>query len=462
MATTPGSVELAGLLGRWTTGAGPLSTDLADALAGLIDAGLLPAGGALPPQRVLASSVGVARGTVTAAYEELGARGYVISRRGSGTRVCSRPTGLRDPGEGRLFSFTAERDQVIDLSTGALPASQAARAIMGEGLLADYLDTDGYFPAGLPVLRQQIAAQFTADGLPTTPQEILVTAGAQQATWLVIRALTSPGDLVLVEEPTYRGALEVLRVHGTQVRGIPMLAGGVSVEQVRAAGRAKPSLLYCQTGLHNPTGRRMGAGHRRELGQALTAAGLLAVEDRCSADLQLAGPSVAPALASVTDPDLVITIGTMSKLFWGGLRVGWIRASADRIRGLTEILKTVQLSLSVRDQLMAAALIRDTDRARAERRSMLVRHLRATESVVASYFPSWTWGRIDGGSGLWVDTHEDATLLAQRAERSGVKLAPGPAFSAHGGQRTMLRLPVWQEETTLSRGLDLLEVSGAL
>lgn len=456
MAITVGADELASMLGRWTSGTAPLPSDLASALADLVDAGLLPAGGSLPAQRVLAGAIGVSRGTVTAAYEELAARGYVVSRRGSGTRVRSVPVPLRDPGEGRLFSFTSHRRHVIDLSTGALPASAVARQALGEGALGDYLDTDGYFPAGLPVLRQQIAAQLTNDGLRTSPQEILVTAGAQQATWLVIRALTAPGDLVLVEEPTYRGALEALRVHGTQLRGIPLVEGGIAVDQVRAALRAKPALLYCQTGLHNPTGRRMPSATRRELGEALTSSGLLAVEDRCSADLQLSGPAVSPALASVAAPDLVITIGTMSKLFWGGLRVGWVRASADRIRGLTEVLKTVQLSLSVRDQLLAADLIRLTDQARAERRAMLARHLAVTEELVGTFFPAWEWGRIDGGSGLWLDTHDDATVLAQRGERAGVKLAPGPAFSAYGSQRTMIRLPVWQEEQTLTRGLELL------
>lgn len=461
MAITVGADELASMLGRWTSGTAPLPDDLTAALAALVDAGLLPAGGSLPPQRVLAKAIGVSRGTVTAAYEGLAARGYVVSRRGSGTRVRSVAVPLRDPGEGRLFSFTAQRGNAVDLSTGALPASPVARELLGDAVLDDYLDTDGYFPAGLPVLRQQIAAQFTSDGLATSPQEILVTAGAQQATWLVIRALTAPGDLVLVEEPTYRGALEALRVHGTRLRGIPMADGGIAVDQVRAALKAKPSLLYCQTGLHNPTGRRMPSARRRELGAVLSEAGLIAVEDRCSADLQLSGAPVARALASVADPETVITIGTMSKLFWGGLRVGWIRATADRIRGLTELLKTVQLSLSVRDQLVAADLIRLTDQARSERRAMLGRHLKVTEALVRSHFPAWTWGRIDGGSGLWLDTHNDATLLAQRGERVGVKLAPGPAFSAYGSQRTMIRLPVWQEEQTLARGLELLAAGRA-
>lgn len=456
MATTVDADELAGMLGYWSTGSGPLAHDLAAALITLMDAGLLPAGCTLPAQRALAGTIGVARGTVTTAYDELAARGYVVSRRGSGTQVRSVHVPLRNSGQGRLFSFTAQQADVVDLSTGALPASHVASTALTDPTLRDYLTTDGYFPAGLPVLRQRIAAQLTADGLPTSPQEVLVTAGAQQATWLVFRALTASGDLVLVEEPTYRGALEALRVQGVNLRGIPLTHGGIAVDHVRAATHSAPTLLYCQTGLHNPTGRRMAAAARRELAQVISGAGLLTVEDRCSADLQLTGPAVAPALAAHADPTLVITIGSMSKLFWGGLRVGWIRADSARIRGLTEVLKTVQLSLSVRDQLLAAALIEHTSRARAERRQMLRQHLDGAEAQLHAAFPEWTWEPIDGGSGLWVDTGTDAAALAHRAERVGVKLVPGPAFSVYGGQRTRLRLPVWHEPRTLARGLELL------
>jgi DNA-binding transcriptional MocR family regulator len=99
---------------------------------------------------------------------------------------------------------------VIDLSTGALPASQVATEVIGTGLGnlgQPYLLTDGYFPGGLPILRQAIADQLTVDGIPTKAAEILVTCGAQQATWLTVASLVDSGDLILVEEPTYRGAL---------------------------------------------------------------------------------------------------------------------------------------------------------------------------------------------------------------------------------------------------------------
>lgn len=151
-----GADELSNLLGRWTSGAASLVDDLVSALVDLVDAGLLPAGMQLPPQRVLASALGVSRGTVTSAYAALEGRGYLLAVRGSGSRVRSDRTQLHARSGGRLFSFTAIDGDLIDLSTGALPGSRIALEAMagsGAGTLDPYLATDGYFPSGLPVLR---------------------------------------------------------------------------------------------------------------------------------------------------------------------------------------------------------------------------------------------------------------------------------------------------------------------
>ncbi len=454
-----GADELSNLLGRWTTGKAGLVDDLVDGLVGLIDAGLLPAGVQLPPQRVLAAAIGVSRGTVTAAYAALEGRGYLLAVRGSGSRVRSDRSQLHTRSGGRLFSFTAAPADLIDLSTGALPGSRIALAAMagsGAGTLDPYLTTDGYFPSGLPVLRQAIAEQLTRDGLPTVPQQVLVTAGAQQATWLAISSLVGAGDLVLFEEPTYRGALEVAREANAQLRGIPMDGGGLVPEQVRAALKARPSLLYCQTGIHNPTGRTMGAAARRELAGIINEHGLVTIEDRCSADLTLHGPEVAPGLAPLVEEELMLSIGTASKLFWGGIRVGWIRASETRVVALTELLKAMQLGCSVVDQLIGAELIRCTADARRERREMLAASLVSAEEQLHEVYPDWRWDPIDGGSGLWVDTGTDALALVEHGKRRGVKLIAGPSFSAHGGQRTRIRLPVWHEVAQLREGLERL------
>ncbi|MGA4506944.1 PLP-dependent aminotransferase family protein [Propionibacteriaceae bacterium G1746] len=459
MATTRmDSAVLSRLLQSWTDEASALPEALAAAMIGLVDDGLVPPGITLPPQRELAAVLGVSRGTVAAAYVALGERGYLIAQQGSGTRVRSGRVASKHVGEGRFFSFTNAPAEVIDLSTGALPASAVARRVLASGPppdLAHYLSTDGYFPAGLPVLRQAIAEQLTRDGLPTVPQQVLVTAGGQQATSLAVRHLISSGDLALVEDPTFRGAIEALRAFGAHVEAVPLRRGVMDVELLRRAATRRPAMIYCQTGVHNPVGSTAAMPARRELAAVLNVIGAPVVEDCCSYDLTRRG-GPARTLVGLVDPELLISMGTLSKLFWGGLRVGWMRAAESRVRAVVELRKAADLATSVVDQLYGVAMLRHVDDARAERRGQLGRQLAATEQVVRRFFPGWTWSSPAGGTGLWIDTHADAQALAERAKRVGVKLVAGPSFSAHEGQRTMLRLPVWHEPEQLAQALGRL------
>lgn len=459
MAATIEAHELSNLLGPWTTGTGTLTEDLEQSLAELIDAGLVPAGATLPPQRRFARAIGVSRGTVVTTYAALEGRGYLLTRPGSGSIVRSERSRLHTQPSGRLFSFTAAPSGVLDLSSGALPASSVARAQLNLGDsvdLAPYLDTDGYFPCGVPLLRQAIADQLCRDGLPTTAQQVLVTAGAQQATWVAFNALVDDTSLVLVEEPSYRGALEACRSRGVQLRSVPLTNGGIDPELVRAATKSSPALLYCQAGIHNPTGQAMGGATLRRLAEVINETGLLTVDDRCYSELILRGPAVPPSLATMVDPELILTIGSTSKLFWGGLRIGWIRATESRITALAEVVKAVQLGCSVAEQLLAARLIPHTAEARQERRAMLTHALDRAEVLVRAAFPDWTWRSVDGGSGLWVDTGVEATALAEHARRAGIWMVAGPTFSANDGQQTMIRVPIWHEPSVLEAGLERL------
>ncbi|MFI5612922.1 PLP-dependent aminotransferase family protein [Amycolatopsis sp. NPDC051903] len=440
------AAELARLLGAWR-GCGPtLPAALATTLAELVDSAVLPEAAVLPAQRQLARALGVARGTVATAYEQLAAGGRLTAAAGSGSRVRRRQPGGPGVAGGRLVSFTGAEPAPADLSSGALPGAGLtadALAALGPADLEPYLGTDGYFPAGVPRLRATIARLLTDDGVPTTPDQVLVTAGAQQAVWLVANTLVTPADLVVVEEPSYRGALEAFAGAGTRLRGIRWTADGIDRGHLRAALRHSPALLYCQPSVHNPTGERMPAAARAELGRLVTAAGLRTVEDRSSADLVFRGPVPAPGLAAHVPPELLVSIGTASKLFWGGLRIGWLRADAQTITRLTEARKAIDLGCSVVDQLLAAGLLRKIADARAARRALLTDRLESTVDVLGRLFPRWRWTRPAGGTGLWADTGEDAVRLAQRALAAGVKLAPGPAFSAYDGFRSHLRLPLW-------------------
>lgn len=455
------AAELSRMLGGWSEPGALLPEALAGAVIGLIHAGFVPPGSALPAQRDCAAALGVSRGTIVSAWATLEARGYLVSTRGSGSRVRSGSAGATALVDGRLFSFTRTQADVIDLSTGALPASPVVRealASLREDEALPYLDTDGYFPAGLPVLRRAIAEHLSRDGLPTEPEEVLVTAGSQQATFLSLRSLVQAGDLTLVEDPSYRGALEVLRTLGARIEGVRTTHEGLDLGLVERALARRPVALHCQTSIHNPTGQTMSSRARSDLADLIARYGVVTVEDCCSYDLTLDGPP-AQTLARLVDPELLISVGTFSKLFWGGIRVGWIRSSQTHIRRLLELRKVEDLATSVIDQLLGIRLLRRAEEARRQRREMLAAHLASTEEAVRARFPDWAWHRIKGGSGLWVDTGRDALALAETARRSGVKLAPGPRFSAYDGHRSMLRLPLWHEPDLLARALDT--VAGA-
>lgn len=457
-STRMGTAQFTRLLGDWSGFDQRLTDSLADAVMDLVDAGLIPPGAELPPQRDLSAALGVSRGTVTMAAHILEARGYLEARQGSGSRVRFGAEHASRVGQGRFVSFTDTPPDVIDLSSGALPASQVAREVLATPIdaeLAAYFDTDGYFPAGLPMLRRAIADRLCADGIGTHPSEILVTAGGQQSLGLGIRQATQPGDLVLVEEPTYRGALESLQSQGTRVEGVPMVRGGIDVELVSRAVRRKPVALYCQTTIHNPTGQSMETTDRQALAEVVNSAGLTTIEDCSSWEITLTGSPV-PSLARFVDPELLITVGTLSKLFWGGLRVGWIRASEARIRSLLEMRKSLDLATSVPSQLWGARLLARADEAREQRRVMLAERLLAAEDLVRHYSPDWTWEPIKGGSGLWIDTHSDALTIVEVARRARVKLVAGPSFSAYGGLRNMIRLPVWHQPELLGCALESL------
>nr|WP_168720658.1 PLP-dependent aminotransferase family protein [Streptomyces sp. SAT1]ANO42483.1 hypothetical protein A8713_035080 [Streptomyces sp. SAT1] len=442
--------RVARLLGAWRTGA-PAAAALRDALAELIDGGHLPSGRRMPGQRDLAGALGVARGTVARVYADLTADGRLAARHGSGTYVRGARGGGR-PGEGRLASFDDGRP-VTDLSSGALPGSELVAEVMPEvgRLLRRHLPDSGYHPAGLPELRQALAADFTGRGLPTGPDEIVITAGSQQAVWLIATALTGPGTRTLVEDPSYRGALEAFAGAGGRVQGVRFTPAGTDLGLLDGAAAAAggAGLLYAQTALHNPTGVHTPAPHRRELAAIAARHGLLVVDDQSQADLAWHRSEPLPGLDRLADPARLLTVGTLSKLFWGGIRVGWVRGPREIVGRLVEVRRAVDLGSPVADQLAALLLLPRAAAQRAERRAFLLRQYADTEQVLRDVLPGWRWWPPAGGSGLWIDTGEDAVALSGRALEHGLRLTPGPAFSPHHSHRGHVRLPVWHPHSTL-------------
>jgi DNA-binding transcriptional MocR family regulator len=433
-------IELGERLGRWSSGRGPLPVLLAARLRRLIDEGELAPGESLPPDRVLASALAVGRSTVVAAYDLLRDDGRVVRRRGSGTLVAgTRPARVLQTTNAPIFLHLLEPpDGVIPLACAApdRPPPELADAYARVvPVLARTTGDIGYYPAGHPVLRGAIADRYTSRGIRTSPGRILVTTGAQQALSLLGLALLAPGDQVLVEGPTYPGALEAFREQAALPRALPAGLGGLRT----AARDHQAALAYVISTFHNPTGSVLPAVERRALVKAAAASGVPLIDDEVLSDLAFPGVQAPPPLAAYSDS--VISIGSFSKSIWGGLRIGWVRAPEPLIGRLARLAAVHNLGQNVPGQLAAAELLPGLDALTARlapERHARHDHLRAQ---LARRLPDWDVPPVPGGQTLWARLpHGDGTSFAQAALRHGVAVLPGTGLDASGQSQDYLRL----------------------
>jgi DNA-binding transcriptional MocR family regulator len=432
-------------LGRWSSGRGPLYVLLAARLRGLIDEGELAPGTRLPPDRALASALAVGRSTVVAAYDTLVDEGRIVRRQGSGTRVAGNGAGSvagqavsATTGAPMFLHLLEPKDGVIALACAApdTPPAELAEAYARiVPRLADTTGDIGYYPMGHPTLCRAIARRYTERGVPTEPDQILVTNGGQQALSLLARAFVRPGDRVLVESSTYPGALEAFREASAVLRTLPVGLTGLAA----AAREHRPALAYAITTYHNPTGAVLSALHRRGLVEIAAAAGIPLIDDEVLADLGFPGEQTPPGLAAYSEH--VLSIGSLSKIVWGGLRIGWIRAPVPVIARLARLRAVHDLGGDVPAQLAAAELLTGLDSLRdrlAGPRRERYEHLRAE---LTRQLPEWDVPTVHGGQTLWIRLPRgDGTSFAQTALRHGVAVLPGSGLDATGGSTEYIRL----------------------
>ena len=447
--------HLTRLLGEWR-GGGVAYPALAAALRGLIVEGRLPPYTRLPSERELAVALGVSRNTVTAALDVLRGQRYLASRRGRGSWITSPPLPEDRPDEPGPAS-----GDMIDLTLANLPAPPdlAELAVHAAQGLAQELGGHGYEPFGLPPVRAAIAAYLSGRGLATDPAQVLVTQGALHAWDLALRTFARPGDRVLLETPTYPGALDAVRAHGCVPIGVPVGEDGWDLALLRAALRdARPVLGYVIPDFQNPTGFWASAGERAPVARAARAAGTLLVSDESLAELVLEPhPSGArpPSLADGDPGTRVLAVGSLSKPVWGGLRTGWLRGEPQLVRRLALARAGQDVGSPILDQLMAVEVLRRLDTLLPARREWLRDRRDALLSAVACERPQWRVSRPAGGMALWVELPEGTTAsaLAARGVAHGVRVAPGPRFGVDGGFEQRLRLPFTQPPERLAEAV---------
>lgn len=463
-------LEFVHALGGWSQGSGPVYLRLANEARSAILRGDVPAGSRVPAERNLARLLAVSRTTVVSAYEILRQEGWLESRRGSGTRVRTGPRRASGPAPEEpppSFRRHPVYRSLIEGSggttieflgahlpgTGAIPGELKTLSAGLSRLARDH----GYLPAGLPELRRAIAALLTARGLPAKADEILITSGAQQAIGLVASLFLQRGDAVALESPTYLGAMDICTNAGAHLVPLPVGDGGLRPEALReVVTRTSPRLVYLVPTFHNPTGALMPEATRREIARIADQTEVPIVEDDTLADLTL-GADPPPPIAAFSRGGPVITVGSLSKVLWGGLRIGWIRAPEPILARLTRLKILTDLGCSVLSQLAAVELLGRLDAIRRERRREVRTKYRRLAALLGRYLPSWSWAPPEGGLSLWVRLpHGDATGFAQAALRHGVAVVPGPLASPDSGGADRLRLPFVHDSETMTEGVKRL------
>ena len=457
MAAALSALALSRLLGPWNSGTGPAYRELADVVRLLILDGRIPLDTALPSERSLCTALTVSRTTVTAAYASLREQGFLSSGQGSRgkTRIPELtpfgpalfgpqpPTATPSAGRGLTAPGLAAPGGLIDLAYSALPASgevvhRAFAAALTE--LPALLPGFGYDALGLLPLRQAVADRYSAAGVPTQPGQIMVTSGAQHALTIIIRTLTDRQDRVLVEHPSYPHALDAIRSARCRPVPVAFTASGWDLPALESAmAQQQPKLAYVVPDFHNPTGMIMPDAQRRRLARAAAAAGTVLVADETLRDLNLDGVATTP-LAGFSSS--VVSIGSLSKSHWGGLRTGWIRASEPMIQRFAAARTTLDLGGPVMEQLAAAHLVRALEEPLPALLQSLRRNRSALLGFLAEHLPTWQVAPPPGGLSVWCRLPGPiSTALTVLAPDFGLRLAAGPRFGIGGAFERNLRLP---------------------
>ena len=482
----------------------PTYRSLADRIRAAVLDGRLAVGTGLPSERELASGLSLSRTTVGAAYGLLREQGWLDSRRGSGSRLklpesdlgagrsegsASRARATTTFNAGGIFGWQdgvgwnegPEQPEtgpgLIDLTTACLPAPTEPLATAVATAAADlpaYATGDGYLPFGLPVLREVVAARYSAAGVPTTAEQILITSGAQHAFTLVVSTLSDPGDRVLIECPTYPVALDALRAGRRDPVPFGLTAASRTVsgdENVwdtdlfrSTLQQMNPRLGYLIADFQNPTGALMDEHTREAMVASARVGRTMLLVDESFRDVPF--PQTAPLpppMAAFDDGSRVLSLGSVSKCLWGGLRVGWIRSTPALVQRLAQTRALGDMAGPVLDQLVVTALLRDPEPALAQQRARLATGAAALQSALARDLPDWVPTRPAGGTSLWVRLPGPfATELALLAPSVGVRIAPGPRFGPDGTMASYLRLPFGQVPERLAAGVARLATVAGL
>lgn len=474
----------------------PLYRQIQQFITGQIDDGVLLPGMQLPSNRELAKSLGVSRIVVANAYAELESQGMAYGKRGSGTFIAplyitdskgnkKSPSTVDWPlwqqellshawqashqeldkllaqaAQPGLISF-AERNKsdplwpINDLRKALQAALRQEHEVIGLG----HQNLAGFYP-----LRETIAQILTTEGIPTHPDHVMINSGSQQALNLVVRVLLKPGDVVLVESPTYNVAIDLFRSMEVRLLGIPVDEQGMQVDLIEPQLQSsRVKLIYTMPTFHNPTGACMSGNRRRQLIALADRYNIPILEDDYIGNMRYEGRAE-PALKALDPGGRVIYAGTFSKLLMPSLRIGYLVASGPIF---SRLLAQKYVSDLVTSDLLQHALREFINVGRYHvhlRRVCQAYHQRRDAMIEAliKFLPQTRWVSPKGGGYIWLQLPDDLSSdkFFQYAAREGVTFVPGSFF--YPGQRTQsfLRLNyAVNEPAAIQEGIQRLGIA---
>ncbi|HDX8820580.1 PLP-dependent aminotransferase family protein [Klebsiella michiganensis] len=450
-----GAQSLVRLLGHWqeSTSRTPIWRQLAEALRLLILDGRLALETRLPGERELAAALNISRTTVASALGQLREEGYLYSRQGSGSRIAlpERP----------VEAAAKQTDPLsVNLAVAALSAGPEIHQAYSQALkiMPEHLSNTGYDQQGLLLLREAIARRYSERGLPTRSDEVMIVNGALSGFALVLRLFTGPGDRVVVDAPTYPMALSAIQGASCRPVSVALPQHGWDCDGLAATiAQTAPRLAWLMPDFHNPTGRCMDSATRQRIADIAAQTRTTLVADETMVDLWYDAPPP-PPLAAFNPDAPVITIGSAGKSFWGGLRIGWIRASSRTIASLVQARDSLDLGSPLLEQLACCWLLENEHRLLPSRRAMLATRRNMCGALMAEYFPHWRFTPPEGGLSFWVELPGMlATLFSVRAESRGIHIGTGTRFGLAGAFDRYLRLPFTLSDDELRSAFTTLQ-----
>jgi DNA-binding transcriptional MocR family regulator len=445
----------------------PVYMQIKNQIRDMIFADVLPENFCLPSERDLAKGLGVNRSTVVKAYQELKADGLVKGHVGKGTAVLLQVSKQSSIDNSpihplpwyQLFNETVISDtehiisdmmamtgctDVISFATG-IPSPSLYPIKVIEQIQAELFQTvgpdmllpspvEGYYP-----LRESISQVLKNRHMFVSPKEIVILSGSQQGLDFIARILICPGDTVIVEEPTFFGAIQIFRSAGAKVVGVPIDQAGMRTDILEALLiKHKPKFIYTLPTFQNPSGTTMSLARRYHLLKIAYQYQVPVIEDDPYGELRFTGAAI-PSLKALDRHGYVIYLSTFSKVLFLGMRVGWVVASAQVLAKFAHLKQTTDLHVNTTSQLLLDRLLRGGHYAEhvvmlckeyANRKKMML------EALGKYKIPGLSWNEPEGGFYIWCRLPEPVirTTLVTNAAKRGVSFLPGEAFFPNGTQ----------------------------